>query len=270
MKRSPGPRKTANLSVSIHQHLNMYTLAAGAAGVGLLALVQPSEAKIVYTRVDKALGIGLTPLDLNNDGTPDFNFCSVSNSSFPSSCINTGNRQGKKFDEEHPPGPFDVLWIFPPPAERTQNRIWGNQHGAFAVRAGKTIGKQLKFTSGTEGIFSCGGSSSGCRGHWQHVTHRYLALKFVISGKIHYGWAGIRMKGCCRATLLGYAYETIANKAIVAGRTKGSDDTDNIIEPPNPTSLTMPAHEPATLGALAMGTAGLSIWRRKETSLDSQ
>jgi hypothetical protein len=49
MKRSSGPRKTANFSRSIHQQLNMYALAAGAAGVGVLALAQPAEAKIVYT-----------------------------------------------------------------------------------------------------------------------------------------------------------------------------------------------------------------------------
>ena len=41
-------RKTAsNLSESVHKQLNMYAIAAGAAGVGLLALAQPSEAKIV-------------------------------------------------------------------------------------------------------------------------------------------------------------------------------------------------------------------------------
>jgi hypothetical protein len=47
MKRSSGPRKTANLSESVHQHLNMYAIAAGAAGVGMLALAPRSEAKIV-------------------------------------------------------------------------------------------------------------------------------------------------------------------------------------------------------------------------------
>jgi hypothetical protein len=47
MKRSSGLRKTADLSVSIHQQLNMYALAAGAAGVGVLALAQPSEPQTI-------------------------------------------------------------------------------------------------------------------------------------------------------------------------------------------------------------------------------
>jgi hypothetical protein len=46
MKRSSGPRKTANLSDSLHQHLNMYALAASAAEVNMLALARPAEAKL--------------------------------------------------------------------------------------------------------------------------------------------------------------------------------------------------------------------------------
>jgi hypothetical protein len=49
MKRSPRPRKTADLSDSVHRQLNLYALAAGAAGVGMLALSQPTEAEIIYT-----------------------------------------------------------------------------------------------------------------------------------------------------------------------------------------------------------------------------
>ena len=50
MKRSPRPSRTpSNLSDSVHQRLNMYALAASAAGVGMLALAQPGEARVVYT-----------------------------------------------------------------------------------------------------------------------------------------------------------------------------------------------------------------------------
>jgi hypothetical protein len=38
MTHFPRPRKTVNLSDSMHQYLNMYALAASAAGVGALAL----------------------------------------------------------------------------------------------------------------------------------------------------------------------------------------------------------------------------------------
>jgi hypothetical protein len=73
MKRLSGPRKTSNLSQSIHQQLNMYAIAAGAAGVGLLALAQPAQAKIVYTAANTKLPINAPfYLDLNHDGIKDF------------------------------------------------------------------------------------------------------------------------------------------------------------------------------------------------------
>jgi hypothetical protein len=70
MKRSS--RKMADLPESIHKQLNMYSLAAGAAGVSLLALAQPSAAKVVYrptlvnippnTSYKLSLGLGAVPI----------------------------------------------------------------------------------------------------------------------------------------------------------------------------------------------------------------
>ena len=74
MKASPLPRKTANLSESIHQQLSMYALAASAAGVGTLCFAMPAEARIVYTPVHVAIKAngGLFRFDLNHDGITDF------------------------------------------------------------------------------------------------------------------------------------------------------------------------------------------------------
>jgi hypothetical protein len=269
MERSSGPRKTANLSESVHQQLNMYALAASAVGVGALALAQPSaEAKIVYTRVNKALNYGLTTLDLNNDGTPDFGFCiNDFGSEGTTSCVLAHHRGGKAVFGRHPPSPFtQVVFIFPPAAESKRNRIWANAAGAYALPAGYNVGSKLKFTAGAKGMASCfEATSSTCGGNWFNALHRYLGLKFVISGKVHYGWARLNVTWNLSrrsATLTGYAYETIPNKPIITGRTKGPDDAS--IEEPN-AALTMPTPDPATLGALAMGAPGLSIWRREET-----
>jgi hypothetical protein len=69
MKRSLRLRKTAPLSESIQQHLNMYALAASAAGVGVLVLPPSSEAKIIYTKTHHRIDANTAyPLDLNNDG----------------------------------------------------------------------------------------------------------------------------------------------------------------------------------------------------------
>jgi len=57
---------------SLHHQFNMYALAAGAAGVGLLALAQPAEAKIVYTPTHHVIGKnGRYKLDLNHDKITD-------------------------------------------------------------------------------------------------------------------------------------------------------------------------------------------------------
>jgi hypothetical protein len=68
-------------------------------------------------------------------------------------------------------------------------------------------------------------------------------------------------------TLTGYAYETIPGKGIVAGQTEGMDDRN--IERPD-AALTTPVPDslqPTTLGALAMGALGLSIWRREDSAV---
>ena len=49
-------------------------------------------------------------------------------------------------------------------------------------------------------------------------------------------------------------------KAIIAGATKGPDDDAQPIAATHPS----PAPKPATLGMLALGAPGLSIWRRED------
>src|ERR1700727_410444 len=74
MKRSPGLRNTcSSLSKPVHQRLSAYALAAGATGVSLLALAQPSEGEIVYTPANQTVGRnGSYNIDLNHDGITDF------------------------------------------------------------------------------------------------------------------------------------------------------------------------------------------------------
>jgi len=110
---------------------------------------------------------------------------------------------------------------------------------------------------------SSGSLVSGCP--WLTVGHDYLGLKVLIEGKVHFGWVRVKMNVGYADYITGYAYETIPNKPIVAGQTKGPDDD---VENDNPgASITNPVPDipqHASLGALAMGAPGLSIWRRKE------
>jgi hypothetical protein len=104
------------------------------------------------------------------------------------------------------------------------------------------------------------------------VLHRYLGLKFIIKGKIHYGWARLHVHWHAphiSATLTGYAYETIANKPIITGKPTGTDDVEKY-DPDSGAFLTDPipdTPQPASLGMLALGAEGVPLWRRKESAL---
>jgi len=251
MKRNPRAPKTANLSESISHRVNMYALAANAAGVSLLALSQPAEAKIVYTPADKWLPLNQTfYLDLNHDGVDDFRF------SLRSNTWSTG---------------FARSLIV---GRQSKNAVFGYFYGPYpcaaALPKGISVGPKSPFLPHTAAImFFSGNGDAGSQwfGSWLNVTKQsYLGLKFMIKGKIHYGWARmghIRHDKSPRVKLTGFAYETIPNKRIHAGEI---DDSEDKSIGPTSASLTTPtqATDPATLGALAMGAPGLSIWRREK------
>jgi hypothetical protein len=64
MKRSSRPRTTAKLSESLHQRLNLYAIAAGAAAVSVLASARPAVAKIVYTQLTSGSELSIWPTPL--------------------------------------------------------------------------------------------------------------------------------------------------------------------------------------------------------------
>ena len=247
MKPSSRTSRTPSiLSDSVHQHLNKYALAATAAGVGMLALAQPAEARIVYTPAHLKIvaNNGEIFFDLNHDGVNDFGF-------YAHTARTTSGFSGF----------LDVA-----PAQRG-NAIWSVQDDdhacAAALPKGVKIGPKRPFDTNLA-VMAFASSSAGGKGTafcpWVGLTKpAYLGLKFVIKGKTHFGWA--RLGFTNGTTLTGYAYETMPNKPIIAGQTKGPDEIS--IEESDAT-LTMPTPEPASLGLLAMGAPGLSIWRREE------
>jgi hypothetical protein len=251
MKRSP--RTPAKLPESTHQRLSMYALAANAAGVGMLALAQPAEARIIYTSANIPIPQNSlpVPIDLNHDGTPDFllsNFYIFSTRGLPS---------------------LGILFV---KQAQQANEIWdvvsSGLECAAALPKGKLIGPKGVFhrdpASGLRmANFSFGGSACP----WSKVKQAFVGLKFVVKGKTHFGWARVKLSHqafSISATLTGYAYETIPNRPIIAGKTRGRDEVDLDAT----TAATSPA-KPATLGALAMGAPRRSIWRRKESVLSA-
>ena len=224
MKRTRTP---STLSDSVHHRLNMYALAASAAGVGVLALASPAEAKIVYTRAHEQIG-DQTVLNFNTGKTTTSEFR-----------FQWGTTQTES-------GGGGWLSVFP---DGDENGIWGTNIYASALQAGVRVGSNKgKFRQGHDLMWMWWrGWTSWSRGPWANVQHAYLGLKFFIQGKAHYGWARI-LKSTDILTLTGYAYETVPNKAIVTGKTKGPD---------------VIVLHPASLGHLAQGSAGLAAWRQK-------
>ena len=257
MKDSPRPGKSRKVSASIHAQLNMYALAASAAGVGVLALAQPSAAKVVYTAARQVIGAnGVYNLDLNQDGTVDF---------------------------------LIQQWNYGNWASNNQlladaavgNGVLGKRNFASALLAGASIGPNQQFIAGgTNGEvmlsithFTTGGTSF-VHGSWANVRNRYLGLQFKIGGEIHYGWARLSVQRQAfhfTATLSGYAYETIPNTAIKAGQT--SDNNADSSERPNLPASGTPAATASvdnssetrryrSLGDLALGAQSVPTGRK--------
>ena len=224
-------RVPSHFPESLHKRLSAYTLAASAAGVGMLALAQPAEARIIYTATK--VSADNLPLDLNNDGTPDF-------------VLFTGHTWG--CNEECGSSSW---FVYGSPRFKQKNAavVVDKNNYVSALRRGGRIGSAHATSAAIERVHWRSGSENKLFGDWasgsKGVKNRYLGLKFFIHGKAHYGWARLSLQiitkqgigGRINATLTGYAYETIPNKPIIAGKTHGKDE--------------------ATLGRLAQGVSGI-------------
>lgn len=236
MTRSPGPRKAARLSETFHRQLNSYALVATSAGVGVLALSAVAEAKIVYTPAHVSIAPDHTiPLDLTHDGVADFLLRDIRFTTTQFGFSHIGRLSEIPANTGNEAEGFSAF----------------SRHYASALQAGVSIGPGEKFAAGEEimaTIFSDTGARRGtatsnkCNGAWDKNGNRYLGLRFVIQGETHFGWARLSVRCDGRsvdAVLSGYAYETIADKPIMAGKTSGTNNEG--------------AEDPATLGRLTLG-----------------
>ena len=233
-------RATAGLDPKLDGRLLAYAAAASAAGVGMLALAQPSQAEVVYTPTHQVIrSRAMLALDLNSDGITDFTLSNVF-----SSCSIADFRRGVA--PECSPVEFQDLEVLPQGA----NLVLENGSSfASALPPGKKVGPGDKFGAAykMEGCSTFGGFLGVTSGPWRNVSDRYLGLEFSIQGQIHYGWARLnvsRKPDSCTTfpVLTGYAYETVPNKPIGTGKTSGTDEVSGSERP-----------EAGTLGSLAQG-----------------
>ncbi len=234
-----------NGSLTVDQRLNVYSLAAAAAGVTVLALIQPAEGKVVITKKLVSITEPVS-IDLNNDGIPDFEFsfqggstgtCCQHHTTLVAKALTGGKVMGHKTANFGRLGPY-----------------------ASALVRGPKIGPAAHFSSAKGQIAiehkSNHDSTFGYDGNWYLVSNRYLGVKFLIEGKTHFGWIrlSVNVPGSFESTITAYAYETVANKPLNAGETSVvPDDSESEVRTIAP-----------SLGMLALGVDGIALWRRQE------
>lgn len=238
------------INARLDRSLLAYAVAAAAAGVGVSALSEPAQARIIATPVNISIpeNGGIIQFDVNRDGIPDFGL----------------SANIYEFAGTPPPLGNFSSWVSVVPAQNG-NEVWevsSNQiECAAAVHAGNVIGVRRPFKPGPLLMMIATGSATrGRSSHcpWRGTHPPYLGLKFLINGEVHYGWA--RVISVIRSTVLtGFAYETIPGKPIVAGATQDDDDLSSRSEVPAP-----PLAAQKTLGMLALGAPGLVPWIRRE------
>src|ERR1700733_6432991 len=150
-------RISAKHSNSTQQRLNSYALTAAAAGVGLVALTQPLQGKIVYTPTHHVIGKnGRYKLDLNHDKITDITLvethgCNTDYCYGRFSAIPAGGNgvEGKK-------GFLSIPF-------------------AYALKPGALVGPKQPFSGQL-----MASDNAGYLGQWLNVTNGYLGLKFKI------------------------------------------------------------------------------------------
>ena len=242
-------------SHNFNRQLRLYSIAAAAAGVSLLALAKPAAAEVVITKKtipipDSSSHIPLM-ISMANNGIDNFDFF-LDASAIEGGSLNVFGITGR--DEALASCSFYCK--------------------ALALPRGAVIGPKTppyKFFAESaliEGSESSGaGNHRSLRGDWGgNSKDRYLGVSFPIEGETHYGWVRLTVTTNpnldgppISATITAYAYETVANKALLAGtaETEGTEAQvpENIQHPTGP-----------SLGMFAGGADGLPMWRREETA----
>jgi len=235
-----------------------YSLVAAVAGVGILALAEPSAGEVVVTK--RTIPIPLTPvgvrepvkISMANNGIIDFSFELYSYS------VNGFLERGLTLDGASP-----------------RNRVIAvgdlNTYAAQLARGRKIGGTYANLSSKVlvEASVSAG-TSRYFRGDWDgNLKNQFLGVRFLIDGKPHYGWIRLTVTTNTQphgpflsATITGYAYETVANKAILAGIGTG---TAVVAKPKIEVQAPRGSGNQAgpSLGMLAAGTDALPMWRRE-------
>lgn len=240
-------KDTRKISQELGRRLSLYASVAGAAGVSLLALARPTEAEVVYTPVHQIIGPNQAfVIDFAHDGTVDFTL-----------------RNFLSYDRSYRKGSLNVL------PNGIDGVVTSGLQFVAPLAKGAPVGPQRPFRGATRIMaqrIEVPGAGTYTFGNWFNVVDTYIGLQFQIHGNFHYGWARLSVESVGHfklvAVLTGYAYETEANKPLLAGYTDSASEEEEEEAAANSQPISGPSH--ATLAALSLGAPGLSIWRRDQ------
>lgn len=198
-----------------------------AIGVAAILFSASANAQIVYTDVNPDITSNSTnstyKLDLNNDGTNDFEIMSS---------LESG---GCSFFGQNLIFTRSIIRISP---------LGTNQVAVTKLELNTNINSSiLNWRNNIDQIMAS--SSAGRCGHsvsiWETAVNGYLALSLISGGNTYYGWARLDTTGVSSFTIKDYAYNPVPNQPILAGQTSILGINENplaskIIIFPNPAS----------------------------------
>lgn len=209
-------------TTDLEKKLGKYSALAGA----LVASVGAADAQVMYTDLNPDEVVSGTGsqylLDLNNDGTDDFDFFTV---------VQTGTYGGGLVNYT-----IDGVGINPLNSNEAIGTAGTYITYAKALNGGDTVNDAGVFMSGGTGGLLVGAwavttgllSTQAPVGNFANTTDKYFGLKLVSGGMTYYGWARVDMTADGTAapelTIKDYAYEATADQEIITAFNVGVDE----------------------------------------------
>jgi PEP-CTERM motif len=185
-------RKSETLPEGANKRLTAYALAAGAAGVGVLALAEPAQADIITVT---------TPISI--PGAVSINDKTVLD--FRTFIIGAGTTAA----------------VFALVAEGSMLATTSRSRTVpLPLGKGALIGPGGRFFGGgvleTVAFHVTGGRTAF--GPWANRS-AYLGFKFLSNSKTHFAWAHLKVESNLKGLISEYAYDTVPGQSIEAGQT---------------------------------------------------